>query len=260
MRKGYAKRLFTFMLVWICSISLTINCFAAENLGEITSMKDSIIPDGENGKIITEITVRTDAEGKMAFPCYEDAELKNLTVLQGTLKEKVVKIEQGSITYYEALFEEKEAEVKLHVEWAQEGTYELKEAKTKGTAPGRLKAVKYTMKNTAPIAIAQYQVDIAMPEGYEMFSIVDYDPEEEYEIYTNQGYKFGHHVFGEIEAGDEAKLTINLAQTKGTFMMMTWGLVILISAFFLYKNRGMLKEAKELAAKKRQEEKEEKAK
>lgn len=35
--------------------------------------------------------------------------------------------------------------------------------------------------------------------------------------------------------------------------MLIWGITLVVSAFFLYKNRGMLKEASELAAKKKQE-------
>lgn len=34
--------------------------------------------------------------------------------------------------------------------------------------------------------------------------------------------------------------------------MMMWGITFLVSAFFLYKNKGMLKEASDLAAKKKQ--------
>lgn len=256
MKRQNTKLFIICITILLCSISLTMTCFAADNLGKIKVMKDYIEPDGENGKIRCEIIAVTDIDGKLAFPSYEDALLKAIDVTQGTLKEEVTKVEKGTITYYEASFEEKEAEVKINVEWYQEETYKLGKAKTKDTAPGGLKAIKYTMQNTAPITISSYEVDMGVPKDYEVFSIVDYDPEEPYEIYTNEGYKVVYHSFGEIESGSQAKLTVNITETKGSFTIVIWLLVILISIFFLYKNRDMLKEAKELANKKEQEKKE----
>ena len=56
---------------------------------------------------------------------------------------------------------------------------------------------------------------------------------------------------GEVPVGRECEMTVNIKKAGGNLVLSMWGATILISAYFLYKNKGMLKEAKELAAKKR---------
>ena len=154
-------------------------------------------------------------------------------------------------SYLVADFDEADFPVELTLNWHQEGTYKMKAAKTSGTAPGNLKAVTYSMVNTAPVSIGSYSLELAVPEGYELAGIVGYDPEEEYGIFTDQGVKYGADVFGEVPVGRECEMTVNIKKAGGKLALAMWGATILISAYFLYKNKGMLKEAKELAAKKK---------
>ena len=157
----------------------------------------------------------------------------------------------ASMSYLVADFDEADFPVELTLNWHQEGTYKMKAAKTSGTAPGNLKAVTYSMVNTAPVTIGSYSLELAVPEGYELAGIVGYDPEEEYGIFSDQGIKYGAYVFGEVPVGRECEMTVNIKKAGGNLALSMWGATILISAYFLYKNKGMLKEAKELAAKKK---------
>ena len=244
----------------ICKIILALSlclllCIPAMSaeLGELGSISDTVIPDGENAKIFTVVTGTTDSQGRMALPAYKDATLDAALATQGTLSGSPEKSENGSAKYYIAQFSEKEAPVTLNLQWTQEGTYAPGKAKTKGTAPGNLKAFAYSMTNSAPLKIGSYALDMALPQGWELSSIVGYDAEEDYDIYTKDGNKYGHYTFGELAIGGKAKFTINASQTSGAFTIIMWIITFAVSGYFLYKNKGMLTEAKEAAEKKKAE-------
>lgn len=237
-------------------------CLAAEamaeesgdtDLGVLTEMRDRVAEDGENGNITSHIKGITDSQGRLAVPMYQDADLVSVQAGNGTLAGEPREQESGMTSYLVADFEEARAEVELTLNWHQEGTYKMKAAKTSGTAPGHLKAVKYSMVNTAPVSIGSYRLDLAVPEGYELAGIVGYDPEEDYSIYTEDGVKYGAYVFGELPVGQECQMTVNLKEAGGRLALLMWAATIMISAYFLYKNKGMLKEAKELSEKKKLE-------
>ena len=231
---------------------LGMNSLAAEHLGSMVKVTDTVVSEGDNGTIVTEITGLTDGEGMLALPLYEDAELVSATAAVGTLEGELQEQETGMTRYLVAQFAETGKEVELELVWNQEDTYKKKAAKTKGTAPGDLQVIRYAMVNTSPVSIGSYQLHFAVPEGYELAGIVGYDPEEEFDIGTRDGYKFGSYHFGEVEVGQESSLSINIKKAGGHMALMMWGITFLVSAFFLYKNKGMLKEASDLALKKKQ--------
>lgn len=246
------KKYLHMALAVILCLSMTVTAFAGE-LGEINTLSDTVVPEGEKGRITTAITGKTDSNGILALPIYKNAELLTAAASKGSLQGELQKAETGATKYYLAQFAEKEAEVALSLSWVQGETYKLGKAKTKDSAPGNLKAVAYTMTNTAPIKVGSYVLELAVPQGYEMSSIVDYDPEDDYSIYVKDGYKYGHHTFGELGAGSKAKFTVNVSAENSTgFAIALWAVTILVSAFFLYKNRAMLAQAKEAVAKKKQ--------
>ena len=236
-----------------CSLLFSMSSLAADQLGEMTRVTDTVAAEGEHGRITTTISGITDDEGCLAIPLYEDAEMISVTAGSGTLEGEPKEQTTGMTTYLVARFAEKSGEVNLEIIWDQNETYKMKGAKTKGTAPGNLKAVKYTMVNNTPTAIGNYQLHFAVPDGYELAAIVGYDPEEEYEIKTIDGHKFGSYHFGVVPVGQESSMTINIKKAGGNMAVLMWGITLVVSAFFLYKNREMPKEAKALAAKKKLE-------
>lgn len=238
------------VLTIIFSLLLSTTCFGAESLGELTTVTDTVLEDGANGRISTTAEGLTNTAGELAFPSYQDAELLSIKAVKGTLTSDPTVIENGSITYYLLQFSEAESEVAFTIEWTQTDTYVPSKAKTKDTAPGGLKAIKYSMLNASPIPIAEYHLDLAVPDGFELSSIVDYDPEEDFSVSASDGTKFASYTFGQIKQGGEAKMTINIKKVGSSMAIIMWAITILVSAFFLYKNRRMLTEAKELAAKK----------
>lgn len=246
------KNFITAVTVVAGCLLLSMNSFAAEHLGTIAKVTDTVISEGDHGKIVTEITGTTDEEGLLALPLYEDAKLVSVTAAAGTLEHDLEEQETGMPRYLVARFAEAGKEVELNLVWDQEDTYKRKAAKTKGTAPGDLEVIRYDMVNTSPVTIGSYQLHFAVPEGYELAAIVGYDPEEEFDISSRDGYKFGSYHFGEIGVGQESSLSINIKKAGGHLALMMWGITFLVSAFFLYKNKGMLKEASDLAAKKEQ--------
>lgn len=254
MRGTYYK---TAVAAAACSLLLGMNSLAAEHLGSMTQVTDTVVSEGNQGRIVTEITGVTDEEGALALPLYQDAELVSVTATEGTLKGDILERETGMARYLVAQFAEAGTEVGLELKWNQEDTYQMKAAKTKGTAPGDLKVIQYAMVNTAPVSIGSYQLHFAVPDGYELAGIVGYDPEEEFDISTRDGYKFASYHFGEAEIGQENSMSIHIKKAGGHLALFMWGITFLVSAFFLYKNKGMLKEASDLAAKKKQQKQEE---
>ena len=239
--KGYL----TFMEAAALSMGLAVTAMAEEpgsgepggaQLGTMIEMADRLAPEGEDAAVISHIKGVTDSQGRLAVPMYQDAELVSVQAGAGTLKGEPKEQHSGMTSYLVADFDEADFPVELTLNWHQEGTYKMKAAKTSGTAPGNLKAVTYSMVNTAPVSIGSYSLELAVPEGYELAGIVGYDPEEEY---------------GEVPVGRECEMTVNIKKAGGNLALSMWGATILISAYFLYKNKGMLKEAKELAAKKK---------
>ena len=82
---------------------------------------------------------------------YQDAELVSVQAGQVPLRVNRRSSIQAMTSYLVADFDEADFPVELTLNWHQEGTYKMKAAKTSGTAPGNLKAVTYSMVNTAPV-------------------------------------------------------------------------------------------------------------
>lgn len=249
MKATVLKRTGLILLVLAVFAHLSIPAFAAD-LGEISAMQDTVHPDGENGQIVTVVTGVTDQEGYLAIPLYSKATLQNVTVLSGTLDGELAETKTGATKYYLAKFSEPEQEVSLQLTYLQEETYVIGKAKTKDTAPGDMKAIKYKMVNSSPVKIGSYSLEYAIPQGYELSAIVGYNPEKDFSVYVENGFKYGHQGFGELKPGESASITINMQKSSSALQIGAWIVTAIASAFFLYKNRGMLTEAKELAQKK----------
>ena len=130
-----------------------------------------------------------------------------------------------------------------------EGVYELKKAKLKKTFPGKVKKVSYELQNTAPITIDDYKCDMVVTSGYELFNIVDYDAEENFEIFEKDGIKYGSNHIVKIKSGESFKITLNLIPENNYNPFIIWTFVILVSTYSLYKNKDILIKAKEMSLK-----------
>lgn len=237
-----------FLLVLIMSFSTIVY---ADNVGELNSIKDVVIPSEDNGIITTTIIGVTNSDGELVIPKYEDTEIVNIDVRTGNLIDDFKVAENGSLKYYVARFKEKESTVEFVITQTQENTFELAKSKQKGTFPGNVKMVTFNMINNTPVEIGKYDLEMAIPEKYELYNIVGYDPEEPYNIFSVDNTKYGAFEFGKLSAGKDVKLSINIIKPNNSFNIILWIAVVLISVFFLYKNRDMLKKAKELEEKKK---------
>jgi len=236
-------------------ISIFTASFAYGNstaAGELTHIKDVVIPDGDHGHITTTVLGVTDGQGRLALPYYQDTEMIDIQGVNSLLVGEPELIEEGDLKYYMMQFREKQAPVALVMTQRQNGTFEIANAKLSGdTFPGNVKRVNYQMINRIPIEINQYVLEVAVPEGYEIFSIVDYDPEEPYLLFSRDGLRYASFDYGSLSMGETAQFSINLFQTGGIFKGSVWGAVGLISVAFLYQNKGMLNKAKELSGQKK---------
>lgn len=235
-------------------ISLSFSGVAlAAGTGELDSIKDSVVPNKENSVITTSIKGTTDAEGTLIFPVYKDTEITKVDVKKGKQIGEFKKEKSGSLEYYVAKFEGKSEKVEFVLTQNQKKTYAISDSKQKETFPGNVKTVTYKMVNTTPIEIKKYDLEMAIPPEYELYNIIGYDPELSYKIFTRDGMKLASFEFGKLTAGKDIKFALNLKQTGPTFTIILWGVILLVSAFFLYKNRGMLNQAKEIKAQKKAE-------
>ena len=244
------KKLLTILSVFIMCFSFSTVAFAS-GTGELEYVKDVVVPNGHNGVITTTIKGTTDSEGILRIPCYKSAEIKAVNVKTGKLIGELKKEKTGSLEYYVARFEGKGEKVEFVISQTQKKTFEITPSKQKDTFPGNVKMVTYKMTNNTPVEIKKYVLEMAIPEAYELYNIVDYDPEEAYSIFSKDGGKYGAFEFGKLSPGKEIKFSMNIYKTGKSFRFILWGAVILISAFFMYKNKGMLKQAKELTEQKK---------
>ncbi|WP_051623466.1 hypothetical protein [Clostridium hydrogeniformans] len=242
------KKLMTMLLILIMTFSFSSVAFGSE-LGELDSIKDVVLPDKEKGSITTTITGTTDEKGILVLPSYKDTEITKVNVKTGKLIENLKKQKNGSLEYYVAKFEEKESKVELILTQTQDKTFTISASKQKETFPGNVKVVNYKMRNNTPIEVKKYELEMGIPEGYELYNIAGYDPELSYKIFAKDGTKYGSFDFGRLSAGKDIKFSINIYKKGANFNFILWGAVILISAYFMYKNKGVLKEAKELKEK-----------
>jgi hypothetical protein len=244
------KRFLFLLAAALVCISFGAPAMAA-GLGDINTMRDMVRPNGKDAVVVTEITGTTDSEGRLALPLNGDAQLVETVALQGTLLQGPAETESGATAYYLVNFEEKEQEIALRITATQAGVYALGKAKTKNTSPGNLKALTYRMVNTAPVKIGEYILCLDTPEGYELAAIVGYDPEEDFRIGERDGFKYGYQNFGGVKPGEKAAMTLNLQEKSHILVIFSWIVTVVVSAFFLYKNRGMLQKASELGAQKK---------
>ncbi|WP_353095211.1 hypothetical protein [Tissierella praeacuta] len=237
-----------FLLVLMMSFSTIVY---ADNVGELNSIKDVVIPSEDNGIITTTIIGITNSNGELVIPKYKDAEITNIDVKAGSLTGNFEVVENGSLKYHVVRFKERESNVEFVITQTQENTFELAESKQKGTFPGNVKMVTFNMVNNTPVEIGKYDLEMAIPENYELYNIVGYDPEEPYNIFSIANTKYGAFEFEKLSVGKDVKLSINIIKPNNAFNIILWIAVILISVFFLYKNRDMLKKAKELEEQKK---------
>ncbi|GAB6167787.1 hypothetical protein JCM1393_02470 [Clostridium carnis] len=244
------KKLLTILSIFIMCFSFSTVAFAS-SIEELEYVKDVVVPNGQDGVITTTIKGTTDSEGVLRIPCYKNADIKKIDIKTGKLIEELKKEKNGSLEYYIAKFEEKEDKVELVISQAQKNTFEINASKQKDTFPGNVKMVTYKMTNNTPVEIEKYALEMAIPEEYELYNIVGYNPEKAYSMFSKDGSKYGAFEFGKLSAGKESKFSINIYKTGKSFTFILWGVVVLISSFFMYKNKEMLKQAKELTKEKK---------
>ncbi|QAS61690.1 hypothetical protein [Clostridium septicum] len=68
--------------------------------------------------------------------------------------------------------------------------------------------VTYKMTNNAPVEIKKYALEMAIPEDYELYNIVGYNPEKPYSIFSKDGSKYGAFEFGKLSAGKESNFQL----------------------------------------------------
>lgn len=239
------KKLLIMFFGFIISLSVSAVVYA-DSIGQLDYVKDVVTSNKENSVITTSIKGTTDSKGGLIIPCYKDAEIANINVKNGKIVEKFKKEKNGSLEYYIAKFEGKNDKVEFVITQTQKKTYKISESKQKDTFPGNVKMVTYKMVNNTPIEIKKYVLEMAIPKEYELFNIVGYDPEKPYSIFSKDGIKYGAFEFGKLSAGKDIKFSINIYKTGRFFNLTLWGTVILISAFFMYKNKEILRQAKEI--------------
>lgn len=217
----------------------------AMDFGELISVEDKVIPSGENATITQRIDARTDTEGEVAFPAYKNSQIENVDVLGGTLLKEPEERKIGDKKYYVIAFDEKESEVSFIVTLSQEGTYEGDEADLGDTFPKDVVEIEYKAVNTSPLNIGKYSAQIAVPEGKQLLNIIGYNAKKPYSIIKADGYIFGKYDFGSIDAGEEVKLAINIYNQSNKSVIGVWVSIIIISIFFMFKNRYLLFKVKE---------------
>lgn len=233
-------------LMGMSSLSL-VKAEEVKEYGVIKEYEDIVtqIKDSDDALVHSSIVAKTDSNGLLAIPKLKDSELVNVKVVKGTLEKDIAKVNNGSISYYVLDFQEENQDIEVIVDVQQEETYKLSAAKLKGTFPGDISCIKYKTRNTAPVNIESYSVKLATKENYILYEIVGYDPEEEFDIEGIDGVQYGTNHIGEVKSGETAEIAMNMNQTNTMLPFILWPIAILISGFFLYKNRDILAKAKE---------------
>ena len=238
--------------IYILSVFLlfSLSLFSEEKkipqYGQLSEIKDTVTNSDKNGIIISHIKGKTDKEGVIAIPSPSKSEVKNVKIVKGTKVEELKKVTYGDTKFYTVKFAEMEKDVELEIEFLQENTYELKKAKQKGTYHGDIKTQTFKFKNSAPIGIKKYILQFNIPKDYELYSIVDYDPEEHFTISAENHVKYGENVFEKLDPGKEVKLQINLYKPGKIKNILIWAVALIIGLFYMYKDKDSLKLAKEV--------------
>lgn len=228
--------LFAFVIMGL----FTTNVYAAD-FGVLNSVKDTVVPEGENAKIIQRITAETNEKGEVAFPLYSKSELLDVKADKGTVLVGPEVVEYGDQSYYLLGFQEKEAEVQFTVTMTKKGVYKGKSAKLGDTFPNGAITVEHKVINSSPNTILSYTASLATPKGKELLNIVGYDAEEAFTIGEEEGDVIGGFDFEEVAPGQEVKLAINLYQPQRVHSIMIWVLSGLISVAFMLKSKDLLK-------------------
>jgi len=211
------------------------------DLGKLKKVEDTLIPDGKNAIILQRITAVTNENGEVAFPSYSKSKISKVEAIKGSIVEKQKKVEYGDQKYNLIVFNEKKSEVTFEVTMNKEGVYKGKTAKLGDTFPSGVLTIEHKAVNTSPNAIESYSAKIAAPKGKELLNIVDYDAEEAFNITEENGYIFGGFDFGDINAGKESKLAINIFSPLKTHVTLVWVAAVILSAAFMIKNKELLK-------------------
>lgn len=245
------KKIISSIIMVALIFTFTNNIYAME-LGELISVYDKVIPNGENATITQTIEAKTSGEGEVAFPVYKDSEIATVEVVNGTMIKEPELVNVGDKKYYIITFGEKEQEVKFVITLNQEGTYEIEEADLGDTYPANAEEIAYKVMNSSPLDIGTYSAQLAVPKGKELLNIVKYSAKKPYSIVKEDGYLFGQYNFKGVDAGEEIELAINVYTTSKASGVFIWIAGIIISIIFMMKNRCLLQKAKEQKLKKKE--------
>ncbi|GAA0076741.1 hypothetical protein UT300005_11190 [Clostridium sp. CTA-5] len=239
------KKLLTILLALTLVTSSSAPVFATDNDAKLVSVEDVITKDGENANIKESIKSITDSNGNIYFPAYKDSKIDKVIIENGTQNGNVELIKNGDMEYNLLNFKEKNEEVTFDIEIIQEKTYVEKKAKVGNTLPQNINMIEFKEKNSSPLNIENYTISLAAPDGDELLNIVNFDPEKKYEIFEKDGKTFGKYAFGKIKSGSDMRLAINIYNKNKTFNYIVWAIAIIISIFFMVKNKDLLTKAKE---------------
>lgn len=241
------KTLYTAILL-ILSIMFSGNIYASD-LGELISINDRVIPDGENAIITQTIKAVTGTDGSLAVPYYKNSEILSLEIKKGSSADSPQKAVVGDKTYRLLDFGRQNSEVEFTLTLRMEGAYELEEADLGDTFPSNAFEIQYKVINTSPLNIGKYSVEVAAPGNFELLNIENFSAKKPYSIFREGNYAFGAYNFKGIDAGEEIKFTMNVYRTSRLAVVLIWISGILLSAMFMFKNRELLAKAKALKSK-----------
>lgn len=230
-------------IVFTCIFSSTAY---AMDFGKLEKVEDTLIPDGNDAVISQKITAITNDKGQVAFPLYSKSKILKVEATKGTIIEKQKKVEYGDQKYNLITFNDKKSEVVFEVVMDKENVYKGKKAKLGDTFPGGVVTIEHKVTNNSPNDIKSYSIKIAAPKGKELLNIVDFDAKKEFNVSEKDGYVFGGFNFGDVKAGKESKLSINVFSPLKTHGILVWTLTIILSVFFMIKNKDLLKGKKSI--------------
>ncbi len=221
--------------IWLCALVwLASGGAMAGDYGDILGYQEKFTGQGPDARLEIALKGKTNKDGELYVPAL--AQDIDLVKAGGTLVADKPGKPKGGEKALVYRFDKGGQEVAMSFAGTVKDFFKGKPAGGGDSSyPGQIETVSYTFTNGTPAAIANYELRIVMPAGLQLGGI----PKD-----AKMVEEGGTHQFllkkAKVLATDKVAVKFSTYRKPSVFNAVLWGIIVLVSAFWLWVRRGVL--------------------
>ncbi|WP_316977663.1 hypothetical protein [Shumkonia mesophila] len=220
----------------VCSallLAMPFTAAVAGDFGDILGFKETFVGDGRNANLEITVKGKTNKAGELYLPILAK-EAGFVESSSGLLSNKPDKPKGGekALVYR---FDKGDADVTMTFAGTVDGFFKGKPKSGETSFPGQIETLSYAFTNSGPSPLANYEFRAVLPAGVQLADI----PKDAKMVEEGSGHQFVL-TKARVLALDKVAVKFNTYRKPGVFNMVMWGIILGVSAFWLWVRRDTL--------------------